>query len=203
MAINITLLKNDLKKVSQICLNIPTISIYRKYGKYSVNTIKRTWGTWNKALIEIFRQTNQSKHHLRAVGCPTCETEFKQKYITQKYCSRKCANIFNNKQRKILSTKCCEKRQQVKGEDLLGDKTVRSVLDDGSNRYGVIRCHARKVVRDRPYMCEKCGYLKHVEICHKKHISEYSIDTKIKHINSKDNLVLLCPNCHWELDNGR
>jgi len=33
-------------------------------------------------------------------------------------------------------------------------------------------------------------------------MSEFSDDTLIKDINNTDNLVGLCPNHHWELDNG-
>lgn len=50
--------------------------------------------------------------------------------------------------------------------------------------------------------CQNCGYNKHVEVCHIKPIASYSEDTKLDEINCIDNLVVLCPNCHWELDNG-
>lgn len=41
-----------------------------------------------------------------------------------------------------------------------------------------------------------------MEICHIKPISEFSDDTLIAIINHPDNIVILCPNCHWEFDNG-
>jgi hypothetical protein len=50
--------------------------------------------------------------------------------------------------------------------------------------------------------CQNCGYEKHVELCHKKRITSFSDDTLIGIINSPDNLLVLCPNCHWEYDNG-
>lgn len=50
--------------------------------------------------------------------------------------------------------------------------------------------------------CAVCGYDKHVEIAHIKAVSEFSDDTTIKEINSIDNLIALCPNHHWEYDNG-
>lgn len=47
-----------------------------------------------------------------------------------------------------------------------------------------------------------CGYDKHVEVCHIKPISEYDLDIKVSEINHKSNIHILCPNCHWEFDNG-
>jgi hypothetical protein len=63
-----------------------------------------------------------------------------------------------------------------------------------------IRSRARSVIKDRT-CCEKCGYDKHVEACHIKPISSFPDDTPIDLINSPDNLLALCPNCHWEFDN--
>ena len=55
---------------------------------------------------------------------------------------------------------------------------------------------------DNEMKCAVCGYDKHVEIAHIKAVSEFSDDTTIKEINSIDNLIALCPNHHWEYDNG-
>ena len=54
---------------------------------------------------------------------------------------------------------------------------------------------------DKP-KCAICGYNKHVEVAHKKSVSEFDDNTLIKDINSINNLVGLCPNHHWEFDNG-
>ena len=50
--------------------------------------------------------------------------------------------------------------------------------------------------------CEICGYSNHVEVAHKKAVSEIDGDSTIREINSIDNLIVLCPNHHWEYDNG-
>ena len=49
--------------------------------------------------------------------------------------------------------------------------------------------------------CIKCGYEKHIEVCHVKGVSEFSDNTIISEINNIDNLIALCPNHHWEFDN--
>lgn len=48
--------------------------------------------------------------------------------------------------------------------------------------------------------CFCCGYNKHIEVCHIKPIVEFDLNSPISTVNHKDNLVGLCPNCHWELD---
>ena len=50
--------------------------------------------------------------------------------------------------------------------------------------------------------CKVCGYDKHVEVCHIKSVSSFGDDDLITDINSFDNLIGLCPNHHWEFDNG-
>lgn len=67
-----------------------------------------------------------------------------------------------------------------------------------------IRKDAVLVVRDNNIekKCKICDYSNHVEICHIKSVSSFSDSTLISEINSVDNLLILCPNHHWEFDNG-
>lgn len=48
--------------------------------------------------------------------------------------------------------------------------------------------------------CSKCGYNKHVELCHIKAITSFSDTATLGEINSPENNKVLCPNCHWEFD---
>lgn len=54
---------------------------------------------------------------------------------------------------------------------------------------------------DKP-SCIICGYSNHIEVAHKRAVSEFDDNTPISEINSVDNLIALCPNHHWEYDNG-
>lgn len=67
-----------------------------------------------------------------------------------------------------------------------------------------IRKRAEKVFSDsgKPLKCAICGYDNHVEIAHIRPVSDFPGDTLISEINSKDNLIALCPNHHWEYDHG-
>lgn len=50
--------------------------------------------------------------------------------------------------------------------------------------------------------CAVCGYNKHVELCHIKPVSNFPLTAKFKEINCEENLIQLCPNCHWEFDHN-
>lgn len=67
-----------------------------------------------------------------------------------------------------------------------------------------IRKHARETFEKSTLhkICKICQYSRHVEICHIKQVKDFLDDDKIVDINSLDNLMALCPNHHWEYDNG-
>ena len=99
----------------------------------------------------------------------------------------------------------CQKCKNKQGFDnyetlTLGDKTYSK---HKYAKYAYIRFYARKIAIELGFnKCCNCGYDKHFEIAHKKPISSYPPETLIKDINSPDNLLPLCPNCHYEYDNN-
>jgi len=158
--------------------------------------------------------------------CQNCQTEYENKDNRSKFCSRSCGATFNGKMfpKRKRTTKCktcdnlvksgftyCEScvsigkhlRSGVKIEDKTLGEEIACKVHRGANRYDHIRQHAVRVMRDVPNCCKKCNYSKHTEVCHIKAIKDFPLDTKISVINSKDNLVKLCPNCHWEFDHPK
>lgn len=82
----------------------------------------------------------------------------------------------------------------------IGEKTYYKY---NSAKYSYIRRHASRIMSDvHDKSCKNCKYSKHVEIAHIKSISSFSKDTIIKDVNKIENLIFLCPNCHWEFDHG-
>jgi hypothetical protein len=78
----------------------------------------------------------------------------------------------------------------------------KDLLGEGANRYNKIRHQARVVAFSHyPEKKCKCGYDKHVEVCHIKAIKDFDLHDPLSDINAVSNLELLCPNCHWEKDN--
>lgn len=141
-----------------------------------------------------------------------------------KFCSRSCAAKYNNRlypKRKLERTNCSKCGNLIGRKSHTDSRRVcnscNSSLVDwdnltlgearGARRYqkhSVIRSNARaKYRKNNPELkCKVCGYDKHVEVCHIKPISSFSLDTKVGLINSLDNLIGLCPNHHWEFDNN-
>lgn len=147
--------------------------------------------------------------------CSSCGAETSN----PKYCSRSCSARENNKTPKRTKRKqycySCGEPIETKGgtrrkycdacfrKDTLSDETLGKIKEERRWQYNnSIRTHARSVVAKvgAARVCAICGYDKHVEVCHIRSISDFSDDATISEINSLSNLILLCPNCHWEFD---
>jgi hypothetical protein len=143
-------------------------------------------------------------------------------YNQKKYCSSKCAATYNNKhfvkRKKTYGTcvgcgtqtyprrtkycnNCKQQGKHCKYGKHINAYTISEICKRiGSNRYDNIRQHANRIYKDRTHQCEKCSYNKHTEICHVKPIASFPKDTKVGVVNSRENIIFLCPNCHWEYD---
>jgi len=140
-----------------------------------------------------------------------------------KFCSRSCAAIFNNTRfpkrsaERIRKQRYCERcgaatRYRRKfcaacKPNILKwqSKTIAELrTDDYGQTYRIIRMLARKIYADSnlPRVCAQCGYAVHIEVCHIKPIKSFDKATRIVQVNALENLIALCPNHHWELDNG-
>ena len=219
MQIPKTELAADIKRVYDLLNQPPTVNQYKKLGKYGNMTIKRAWGSWSNALLEVTGEVNVKPFVSEKIICPSCEKEFMSKFKDMKYCSRSCSNSDKPRRKKAMHTckgcnnmiplrslfceQCKSTGKHLGGGKFLKDKTIKEALyKSGANRFGTIRCHAHTVVKNRVQACCNCGYEKHVEIHHIKDISNFSLDTKISIVNHPENLVLLCRNCHWECSHG-
>ena len=88
--------------------------------------------------------------------------------------------------------------QDVRNVILRASRVASIRKSDYSRR--LLAQHAQRVVKNRPQMCENCGYSKHVEACHLRPVADFPDDALVGEINADNNLALLCPNCHWEWD---
>ena len=153
--------------------------------------------------------------------CVNCGNET----TNPKFCSRSCAAQYNNK---MFPKRKTDKKCIVCGEPVLSYRHNRCELHwneykesrwknrtigEYRNRPSVVgkhpswlHAHVRQFARswlkhmtDLP--CAHCGYDKHVELAHIKDVVSFSDDTLLSEVNSEDNVIQLCPNCHWEFDN--
>lgn len=140
----------------------------------------------------------------------------------KRFCNHSCAAKYNNSQRtqKIYYCSKCGKEigQGYKefGSRKFCNKCNPSNISWDNVTYGEakekrsyqVNSRIRDLARTKYFKvypncsCINCGYFKHVEIHHIKSISSFPDNTPIAVINDLNNLIPLCPNCHWEADNG-
>lgn len=166
----------------------------------TISTIREVSCTYCAALIiRSQREYDSSSNHFCNSSCAakynnkltpkrTPEGKCKKCYVTipsyRTYCSPCYDNLFNVDWDNITYGEIKSKRKY--------------------QRNSPVRVHARSTYLSsgRPQKCCNCSYDKHFEICHIKAISVHDDDTLISTINHPDNIIALCPNCHWELDYG-
>jgi hypothetical protein len=159
--------------------------------------------------------STQSPLRIAMAECPVCG----QKTRNPKFCSRSCAakrnNVLAPKRRPGGRCSVCgcpvPRRNSYCPEHRPNRPLDRSqpigAVADGSDhpacRHARLRQDARRhYLSTFPYRCVRCGYDKHIEVCHKRPLTSFPLDAPISVVNSRDNLVGLCPNCHWEFDHG-
>lgn len=154
--------------------------------------------------------------------CINCKKETNN----PKFCSRSCSVSYNNKiqpkrKTKLYKTCCkcdalvthkrkycdyCFKNYFIPNKRIPKDLTLKEAIylrHHRSSAYALVRTRARTVIKNHSInKCQKCGYDKHIEACHIKSISSFSEDTLVSVINDINNLMALCPNCHWEFDHN-
>jgi predicted restriction endonuclease len=136
----------------------------------------------------------------------------KPRHVRKKtFCNSSCSATYNNKVRELKREKKVveglKKEKKEKFEFLL-DMTKNELYDKHGVYYkfrAVVRKHAHYVFNKHitKKECLVCGYSNHVEVCHIKSVSDFDGDSLMKEINSIENLIGLCPNHHWEFDNGK
>ena len=166
----------------------------------------------NKGLIKIkkYHENNIKDYNDNPNKCLYCDDCILHEKGTlsftkiKKFCSRSCAASYNNTRRIRIKKEKIKKEllresisNKTKGELLLINKSYFSM------RSGICKDARAKLKKSkREQICINCGYDKHVQTCHIKNISSFANDIKISEINSIDNLIYLCPNCHWEFDHN-
>lgn len=178
----------------------------------------------NKAIRKNAKCRNclPARRHPPAIEHPCA---YCQKLTTNpKYCSRSCTATINGQlypKRKKKETYCKDcglitwkksirclschtsHRMTITSETTLAEYYNRPsvVGKHPSWRTALIRQLARTLYKNLlTKACQNCGYDKHSELAHIKAISAFSLDSKLKDVNARSNILVLCPNCHWEFD---
>jgi predicted HNH restriction endonuclease len=142
-------------------------------------------------------ETRILQYDISPKRCKHCDAKLDYNKRKHTFCSSSCSASFNATIRR-KSKIHISKPTKI---DYWNNKTIGDLLGTGANRYNKIRQHARRISDTQNQKCSKCNYDKHIEVCHIKPIKDFDINTPILTVNAISNLLLLCPNCHWEHDN--
>jgi hypothetical protein len=122
-----------------------------------------------------------------------------------KFCS---TDITRLRTERSICNNCLKSKTYLKldkKKKILLDLTVLEIKDSWKEKSRPwtdrVRGLARSWHKSKGKSCNVCSYDKHVEVCHKKAITSFSDNDTLEIINSLENIVFLCPNCHWEHDN--
>lgn len=152
------------------------------------------------------------------MNCLNCNTQT----TNPKFCSMSCAATFNNKKSPKRSkvyhacASCGKEKARPRNKyckDCFSDRfgadiTLQEAMDryskhHRSSAFVLVRKRSREYLKTLPpeeCVCQHCGYSKHVQVCHIRAVKDFPLNTKISVVNHPDNLLILCPNCHWEYD---
>lgn len=126
------------------------------------------------------------------------------------FCNRSCSATFNNEKRFGVKIKKRSKTSLDKKENLYVKwKSIKKKdLFIKCKNYHSARCtitkYANRIMNllNIEKKCKVCNYNKHVEVCHLKAVSDFNDESTLFDMNQENNLIYLCPNCHWEYDNN-
>lgn len=159
---------------------------------------------------------NCGKETTNAKFCSrSCSTSFNNRGVIRNSKTKKCKidgceNFIQQNPRSVF----CEKHYKEIGYKKTSEYIKSITLGEYKEReslkgkhpswlYSGLRALNRvwnKHLKKKP--CANCGYDKHVELCHIKAITDFDESALLGDINSEENNIQLCRNCHWELDNN-
>ena len=154
------------------------------------------------------------------INCVECSKETNN----PKFCSSSCSASYNNRisPKRLLVNECVDCGVKVRSNikrckqcfeqtrtSALQSMTIGEIKELYRHKSTMavaakIRGYGKTIYENsnKPKYCVTCGYNKHYEVCHIKSVSSFPDDTTMLVIHALDNLIALCPNCHWEFDRG-
>lgn len=216
---------NNINYLKQFKSN-DTISVICNYCNNSKNTIKqRVQKKIYKKQKNFYCNIKCSSSHKicqTTKNCAECNKKVTRKPSQLKtnniFCSKSCAAKCNNRLYPKRERRKCRKCLILlprNTRQTLCDKCNPNIIDwtkityaemAGRRKYqknSAIRNLARRnyMKSSEPKHCHICKYSLHFEVCHIKPIKDFNNNITVAEINDLSNLIALCKNHHWELDN--
>lgn len=179
---------------------------------------------------KISREKALKKYYENPNKCLKCDAIIvipDNKKVSQikhkKFCTSSCAAKYNNvlypKKIKTIKVKIPRlKKPKIERVKIIKEKVSLKRTLEGLNKgeffkkasnwqsaRSSIQRHARRTYNesDKPKQCKVCEYKLHYQVCHVKSVSSFPDEADIvNEINHIENLMALCPNHHWEYDEG-
>lgn len=168
-----------------------------------------------KATAIKLRNQALDSYYIDPQICKNCknviEVKDEEKVSTVKrkvFCNRSCSAQYNNSISPKRKKKIKEPKIKKEDLDILGQLTKSDLMNKHNGIYSNWRSsickHARKIFRKYggDKKCIICQYSNHIDVAHINSVSSFEDNVKVEIINSIENLIPLCPNHHWEFDNG-
>lgn len=131
-------------------------------------------------------------------SCRSCYYSNMPKYACQ---------VCGKKRKKTVAPICRDCYNKSRTDRIVNDDTPISELfyyANERNKNNGVRARARALIDSLGIdkVCSCCSFEVGIQICHIKPINKFDDNTPLNVVNSLDNLILLCPNCHWLFDHG-
>lgn len=163
--------------------------------------------TFEKRLGEFNRGTN----HFCSRSCSAKFNNLgKRKNPPIDRICRRCGTIFKkatNRSSRLLCSECSknyssrtEYLKSLTRSEYQNRPSVKNKHRSWQNAH--VRALNRNWNKDKITQCRICGYSLHVELAHIKSVNSFPESATLGEINHPDNVLPLCPNHHWEFDNG-
>ena len=141
----------------------------------------------------------RGKNHNAAIErvCKECKASFKCKsgHRSTTFCKDCLQNYFTYFEAKAAATKLLTLKE------LQSNPSVKDKHPSWKNSH--VRNLNRSWNKDLlGFPCQKCNYALHIELAHIKGVASFDLDAKLGEVNHPNNILVLCPNCHWEFDSG-
>ena len=213
----------SLDKISFVVANSKSLKQSLKQLGYSDG------GSSSKVLRKILDDNNIDYSHFSRFKkpiikqCVVCEVKFtcSPKYEKQRFCSRSCANKIRIRHthpnwhgasvcacgnKRSYGSANCHQCKKLRTFNTNKQKTLKDIKGKGNSRikWSMLRKLAAQamIIYNEEKKCKICGFDIVVEVCHIKEINEFPESALVGDVNSKKNLVYLCPNHHAMMDKG-
>lgn len=151
---------------------------------------------------EIVRQAAQAKKSHQHCCSKTCASHFALssrniKPLSNCSCGKKLNKRFTLQCQSCRNKQIASKKDNLTLQDVLYSSGPSSI----EAKWAKVRGRARtKYKVELNSGCDNCLYNKHVQVSHRKSISSFPLTTTVAEVNTRSNIFILCPNCHWEFD---